>query len=41
MSNRNDGMAAVEVEVLCTVFVPYVAAFSFDNVDVKEGIYVE
>ena len=34
-------MSAVEIEVLSTVLVPHVAAFSLDNVDVKKGIYVE
>ena len=29
------------VEILRIVLVPHVAAFSFDDVDVKEGVYVE
>ena len=41
VADGDDGMAAVEVEVLRTVLVPHVAAFPFDDVDVEEGIYVE
>jgi hypothetical protein len=41
MSDWDDCMATVEVEVFGTVLVPYMAAFSFDDVDVKERVYVE
>ena len=41
MPDGDDGMPSIKVEVLRTVLVPYVAAFSFDDVDVKERIYVE
>ena len=35
------GMASVEVEVFLAFVVPYVTAFSLDDVDIEEGIYVE
>ena len=41
MSDRDYCMTAIEVEVLRTFIVPYMAAFSFDNIDVKKGIYIE
>ena len=41
MSDGDYGMSAVEVEVFRTFIVPYVAAFSFDDVNVKKGVYVE
>ena len=41
MSDRDYCMTAIEVEVFGTVLVPYMAAFSFDNIDVKKGIYIE
>ena len=37
MSDRDYCMTAIEVEVLRTFIVPYMAAFSFDNIDVKKG----
>ena len=41
VADGDDGMAAVEVEVLRTVLVPHVAAFPFDDVDVEQRIYIE
>ena len=34
-------MTAVEIQIFLSLVVPYVTAFSFDNVDVEKGIYVE
>ena len=31
MANRNHGMSAIEVEVLSSLVVPYVAALALDN----------
>ena len=41
VSDRNDGMAAVEVKIFLTVFVPDLAPQSLDRSDVEKGIYVE
>ena len=41
VADGDDCMATIQVEILRIVLVPHVAAFSFDDVDVKEGVYVE
>ena len=41
VTDGDDGMAAVEVQVLRAPVVPDTAALALDDVDVKQGIYVE
>ena len=41
MTNADDGMTAIQVQVLLPLVVPYLASLSPDNVHVEEGIYVE
>jgi hypothetical protein len=41
MADADYSMTTVEVKVFLTVFVPYVATFSLDNIDVKKGVNIE
>ena len=41
MAYADNGMTAIEVKILLTFIVPYLAALSLDDVDVEEWIYVE
>jgi hypothetical protein len=41
MADADDGVAAVKVEVVLPFVVDDVAALTFDNVDVKQGINIE
>jgi hypothetical protein len=33
-------MTTIKVEVFIALFIPYVATFSLDNVDIEQGIYI-
>ena len=41
MSDGDDGMTAVEVQIFLPLVVPYVATLSFHNVYVEQGINIE
>jgi hypothetical protein len=41
VSDRYNGMSAVEVKVLLAFVIPNFASFALDNVYVKEWIYVK
>jgi hypothetical protein len=41
MADGNNGMSAVEVQVLLTLVVPNPTAFTLDDVYVEEWIYIE
>jgi hypothetical protein len=40
MTDRDYGMTSIKVEILLSLFIPYVASFSLDNVDIEQGIYI-
>jgi hypothetical protein len=41
VSDADDGMASVQVQVFLTFIVPYLASFALHNVYVEERINVE
>ena len=41
MTDRDDGMTAIEIKVFCTLIVPHATAAATDNVDGEEGINVK
>ena len=41
MPDGDDGMAAIEVEILLPVVVPHSATLSSDDINVEKGIYVK
>ena len=41
VSNRDHGMTTIQIQVLRTLIVPYMASLSLDNIDIKKRIYVE
>ena len=41
MSDADDSMTAIEVQVFLTLVIPHLAAFSLDDVDVEERIYIK
>jgi hypothetical protein len=41
MTYAYDGMAAIEVEIFCSLFVPYVAPLATVYGNVKKGINVK
>ena len=41
MADADHGMTSIEVEVLLAIFIPYVRALSFHDVDVVDGVNVE
>jgi hypothetical protein len=40
MTDGNHGMTTIKVEVFIALFIPYVASFSLDDVDIEQGIYI-
>ena len=41
MTDADHGMTTIKVQVLLTFVVPHFTAFTFDDVDIKQWIYVE
>ena len=41
MTDTDDGMTAIKVQLLLTFVVPHLTALSFDNIDVKKGVNIE
>ena len=41
MTDRNDSMTAIQVEVFCTFIIPYMATFSFYDINIEKRIYIE
>jgi len=41
MTYADDGMAAIEVEIFCSLFVPYVASLATVYGNVEKGINVK
>ena len=41
MSDADDSMTAIEVQVFLPPVVPHLAAFSLDDVDIEERIYIK
>jgi hypothetical protein len=41
VTNGDDGMTAVQVEVLLAFLVPHMATLALDDVYVEERIYIE
>ena len=41
MTYADDGMTAIEVEIFCSLFVPYVASLATVYGNVEKGIYVK
>ena len=40
MTDADNGMTAIEVEVFLTLVVPYLAALTFYNINIEKRIYV-
>ena len=40
MTDADNGMTAIKVEIFLTLFVPYLAALSFYNINIEKRIYV-
>jgi 1-acyl-sn-glycerol-3-phosphate acyltransferase len=40
VTDGNYGMATIKVQIFSPLFIPYLTAFSLDNIDVKERIYI-
>ena len=41
MADADNSMSAIQVEVFLTLFVPHMATFSLDNVNVEKGVNVK
>ena len=41
MTDADNSMTTLEVQVLLTFVVPDLTTLTFDNIDVKKGIYIE
>ena len=40
MTDADNGMTAIKIEVFLTLVVPYLAALSFYNINIEKRIYV-
>jgi hypothetical protein len=40
MANGDNGMPAIEVEILVALVVPHLAALTLDDIDIEERIYI-
>jgi hypothetical protein len=40
MTNGDNGMSAIEVEILVALVVPHLAALALDDIDIEERIYI-
>ena len=40
MTDADNGMTAIEVEIFLPLVVPYLAALSFYNINIEKRIYV-
>ena len=40
VTDADDGMPAIEVEVFHALVIPYLASLSFDDVDIEQGVNV-
>ena len=41
VADADDGMSAVQIQILLALVVPHLATLALDDVHVKERIYVE
>jgi hypothetical protein len=41
VSNGNDGMPSIKVEILLALFIPYFTTFALNDVNIKERIHIE
>jgi hypothetical protein len=41
VSDGDDGMTAIQVQVLLSLVIPYLTSLSFYDVNVEKGIHVE